>query len=182
MTIDGQAFRRAMGHFATGVGVITADREGAVRAMTANAFTSVSLDPPLVLVALDRRTRMAGLLDPGTGFAVNLLREDQQALSRFFAGAWKEAARPPFRFVPFAGGPRLEGASATVGCEVDRRHDGGDHWLVVGRVLDVHVGVTPHYPLVFFRGEYRELARDHVTEAPEIELGGESAQVFYESW
>ena len=76
-----------------------------------------------------------------------LRREDQQALSSYFAGGWKEAAPPPFKFVPSAAGPRLQGALASLGCELERIVDGGDHWMVIGRVTALHRGVEPLRPL-----------------------------------
>jgi flavin reductase (DIM6/NTAB) family NADH-FMN oxidoreductase RutF len=181
MTVDPGDFRRTVGHFATGVTVVTAAVEGAVHAMTANAFTSVSLDPLLVLVALAKRARMAAVVDQARGFAVNVLREDQAALSSWFAGAWSEAERPPFRFLPWSGGPRLEGAAAAIGCLLADRLEGGDHWLVLGRVQALHVGVEPVRPLVFHGGRYCALAREEGTAAPDLE-GTEQAQVFYDSW
>lgn len=185
MSVDAAAFRRTAGHFATGVTVVAVADGGGVHAMTANAFTSVSLDPLLVLVALARRGRMAGLLERATGFTVNVLREDQGALSTFFAGAWRDAEPPPFRFMPWQGLPRLEGCAAAFGCEVAERLPGGDHWLVLGRVVALHEGLEPHHPLIFHRGRYRALAREAGSAAPELEDGDgvpEPAHVYYEPW
>ena len=113
--IDLQEFRQTIGAFATGVTVIAADVEGEVHAMTANAVSSLSLDPLLLLVCLGKQTRMSALLERTNGFSINILREEQQALSNFFAGAWKQDSPPPFRFVSWEGGPRLEGCLAALG-------------------------------------------------------------------
>ena len=179
MTIEARAYRETLGSFATGVTVIAAGTDTEFHGMTANAFTSLSLEPPLVLVCVAKRARLTEFLERAGSFTVNLLRADQIALSRFFAGAWDQPTRPPFRFVHEPLGPRLEGALGTIGCRLTQQLDGGDHWIVVGRVEAFHRGVEPHYPLVFYRGTYRELKS---TDGPaEPDLGeGEGPQLFYD--
>ncbi len=184
MSSEASKFREALGLFTTGVTVVAAGMGERIHAMTANAFTSVSLDPMLVLVCLGKQARIAGLLEDIERFSVNLLRADQTALSSYFAGAWREPKPPPFRFVPWTGGPRLEGCSASIGCEVHERIEGGDHWIVLGRVVALHRGVEPLTPLVFYRGRYRQLAKDEGTPAPDL-VGGAGAgpaQPFFDSW
>lgn len=161
-------FREAMGLFPTGVAVIAAALDGEIRAMTANAVCSLSLDPPLILFCPARRSRFAERIGSLGGFSVNFLREDHAALSSYFAGAWREPAPPPFRFVDAGPAPRLEGCLASVSCTVESVTEGGDHWIVIGRVADLHVGIPPHRPLVFFGARYRELACDPGREAPEV--------------
>jgi len=182
MSVDPRAYRETAGHFATGVTLLSTAVGGQVHAMTANAFSSISLDPLLVLVAVARKARMAEEITRAEGFVVNLFRADQAALSSYFAGAWRERARPPFRFVPWEGGPRLEGCLAALGCAVHNRLEAGDHWLVLGRVLALHQGLEPRRPLLFYRGQYHQLASDTGVPAPALEDGEEPPQPFYESW
>jgi flavin reductase (DIM6/NTAB) family NADH-FMN oxidoreductase RutF len=135
--------------------------------MTANAFTSLSLDPPLVLFCVSKASKTGQLVQSVTGFAISILRQDQQPLAAYFAGAWKEPARPPFRFVAWEGGPRLEECVSALGCAVHSIVDGGDHWIVIGRVLALHLDPEARDPLVFFRGRYARLAETLGATAPE---------------
>lgn len=152
-----RAFRDTMGAFATGVTVLTTGPPPDVHAMTANAITSVSLDPMLVLACVGRATAMAARLAAGDGlFVVNVLADDQHRLADWFAG--RAVDRPEIRFVPWAGGSRLAGGVAAIACEQEAWHDGGDHRIVVGRVVALHRAVGAGEPLVFFGGAYRRLA------------------------
>lgn len=155
-TFDAREFRRAMGLFATGVTVVAAEAEGTVHGMTANAFTSVSLDPPLVLVCVNRPSVMADYLRKAGRFSVNFLREDQEAHSQFFARA-KNAAEPAHAFVPWEGTPRLEPCLASVACSLDQVHEAGDHDIFIGRVEGLHFAEDASAPLLFFGGRYRRL-------------------------
>ena len=157
MSIDSQTLRQALGQFATGVTVVAAEVEGTVHAMTANSFTSLSLDPPLVLFCVGKNTRAGQLIHEATRFCVNILQQNQRDLSTYFAGAWKEAPPPPFSFTTWHGAPRLDGSAAALGCEVHAIHEGGDHWIVVGRVFAVHRAGEGAEPLVFFGGRYATL-------------------------
>lgn len=158
MSFDSRMFRNTVGQFVTGVTVIAADIESSIRAMTANSFTSLSLDPPLVLFCVGKTTKMGELIRQASGFSVNILQQDQQHLSTYFAGGWKEPAPPPFTFTPWQGGPLLEGSAAALGCAIDAIHEGGDHWIVVGRVLALHRSESAGPPLVFSAGRYAALA------------------------
>src|SRR3989442_8328639 len=122
--MDPKAFRRVLGLFATGVTVLAAQHDDEIHGMTANAVTSVSLDPLLVLVCVGKHARMNHFIQGAGGFSINVLAEDQEPLSRYFSGAWPHQAPPEFRFVPWPGGPRLVGALAAMGCVVDRRGGG----------------------------------------------------------
>jgi 3-hydroxy-9,10-secoandrosta-1,3,5(10)-triene-9,17-dione monooxygenase reductase component len=168
MSIDPRAFRQTVGQFVTGVTVIAMEIEGSIRAMTANSFTSLSLNPPLVLFCLGTGTKAGQLIRTVGEFSVNILSQDQQALSSYFAGAWKSDEPPPFSFSREEGGLRLEGSVASIGCTVHAVHEGGDHWIVIGRVVSIHMADPPRAPLVFFGGRYSVLARDEDTagEAP----------------
>jgi len=158
MTIDPREFRNTVGHFVTGVTVIAAEIDGSVRAMTANAFTSLSLEPPLVLFCVAKKAHLGHDIQRATGFSVNVLRQEQQNLSTYFAGGWKEPEPPDFTFEPWHGGPMLAGSGAALGCALETIHDGGDHSIVVGRVLALYKCEPPWAPLVFNRGKYASLA------------------------
>jgi flavin reductase (DIM6/NTAB) family NADH-FMN oxidoreductase RutF len=150
--------------------------------MTANAVMSVSLDPLLVCVSVSRRARMDGILNQASGYALNILSEDQQALSQFFAGAWPYASPPEYRLEPWVGGPRLVGCVAAVGCQVDRILEGGDHHLFLGRVLVLHRAEGPLNPLVFFGGRYHRLREPVGAPRDPIEVWNpEEVRIFYET-
>ena len=157
MSIDARAFRHTVGQFVTGVTVIAAEVGGEIRAMTANSFTSLSLDPPLVLFCVGKTTHLGQLVHSAARFSVNILRQDQQNLSTYFAGGWKEPAPPSFSFVDWDGGHRLDGCPAAIGCAVETIHEGGDHWLVIGRVLMLYRSEETFAPLVFRAGRYATL-------------------------
>jgi len=176
-----ETFRRALGLFPTGVAVIATQADDELHAMTANAFSSLSLDPLLVLFCPNKQSRLAQYLPRMRSFSINVLRKEQQALSNYFAGRWKSAIPPPFRFVSSDTAPRLEGALASLSCHLHQTIDGGDHWVVVGRVSSLHLGVEPHRPLLFFDGQYRSINFAVATEAPDfLRVTDEPAHIFYE--
>jgi flavin reductase (DIM6/NTAB) family NADH-FMN oxidoreductase RutF len=154
VSIDAKAFRHVAGRFVTGVTVVALEIDGEIRAITANSFTSLSLDPPLVLFCLGKDTKAGQAIHQVAGFSINILQVNQQVLSTYFAGAWKEAEPPPFTFMTWEGGIRLEGCAAALGCSVHGIHEGGDHWIVVGRVIALHAADAPVSPLVFYGGRY----------------------------
>jgi flavin reductase (DIM6/NTAB) family NADH-FMN oxidoreductase RutF len=152
--MDSRVFRQTVGQFVTGVTVIATENGGAVHAMTANSFTSLSLDPPLVLFCAGKRTKMGGLVRDAARFSVNILARTQQDVSSYFAGAWKQPEPPPFAFDSWEGVPRLGGCAATLACEVHAIQEGGDHWIVIGRVIGVARSDPALVPLVFVGGRY----------------------------
>ncbi|HEY7450093.1 MAG TPA: flavin reductase family protein [Vicinamibacterales bacterium] len=158
MSVDARAFRQTVGRFATGVTIIATEVDGSIKAMTANSFTSLSLDPPLVLFCVGTNTKMGQLIHRASGFSVNILRQEQQELSAYFAGAWKQNDPPLFSFVNWDGGPLLEGCTAALGCAVEKIHEGGDHWIVVGRVLALYRSEETYTPLLFCGGRYAILS------------------------
>jgi flavin reductase (DIM6/NTAB) family NADH-FMN oxidoreductase RutF len=181
--LEPRMFRDILGLFATGIAVIVTQRDGEVHAMTANAVTSLSLDPMLMLFCPGKKSKMAAHLHEMTHFSINFLRTEQQALSTYFAGGWKEPAPPPFRFVPCTeGAPRLEGSLAALGCEKHELIEAGDHWIVIGRVVALHKGIEPHRPLLFFRGNYRYVDFSEGGPAPDIGAGDEPPHIFYDRW
>jgi flavin reductase (DIM6/NTAB) family NADH-FMN oxidoreductase RutF len=152
MPIDTRAFRQTVGQFVTGVTVIAAEIDGEVRAMTANSFTSVSLDPPLVLFCVGKTAHLGQVIHAASGFSVNILQHDQLPLSAYFAGSRRQEP-PPFTFSPWEGGPLLEGSLAAIGCGVETIYQGGDHWIVIGRVLSLYRS-EPAAPLLYRSGQY----------------------------
>lgn len=154
--LDTREFRRTIGLFATGVTVITAQVGGVAHGMTANSVTSVSLDPLLLLVCIDRRARMCNIINEAGRFAVNILNERQEAISRHFAGRPNDQL--DIRFADLAGAPTLPGALAAIACTVDRELDGGDHIIVIGKV-DAFVRIDgAEAPLLYFAGRYRQIS------------------------
>jgi len=158
MSIDLRTFRDTVGRFVTGVTVVAIEVDGEIRAMTANSFTSLSLDPPLVLFCLGKDTNAGHQIHSATGFTVSILRHDQRDLSSYFAGAWREVVPPSFSFTAWEGGPRLDGCVAALGCQMHAIHDGGDHWIAVGRVVRLYHADDDGLPLVFFAGRYVNLS------------------------
>ncbi len=151
--VDPVEFRKVLGRFASGITVITAVEAGETRGMTANAFVSVSLEPPLVLISVDRRARMNEALAAGRRYGVSILSEDQEVLSRHFAGQPQEGREVPF--IVRDGIPVIEGAVACMVCDVVDIHPAGDHILYIGEVKDLDY--RDDTPLVFYTGSYRNL-------------------------
>jgi len=151
-------YREALGRYATGVAIVTCggDGQGPV-GVTVNSFTSLSLDPPLVLWCLDNRSDRGQVFLDCETFAINVLARAQQALSVRFS----ESGQHDFTGIRFeslkTGAPVLPGALATFDCDVEARHDAGDHTIVVGRVVDM--SSREGEPLIFFRGRYRGIGR-----------------------
>lgn len=159
MSIDTKEFRDALGRFATGVTVITtANGAGELFGLTANSFTSLSLDPPLVLFCLDRKAMSFDAFKSAGHFAVNVLSEDQQELSSHFARSvtdkWNGVAHDTLD----SGCPVLPGCIATMECETHEIHKGGDHVIIVGRVIDIRSGHDHSRPLLFYQGRYNALS------------------------
>jgi flavin reductase (DIM6/NTAB) family NADH-FMN oxidoreductase RutF len=157
--VDASGFRQALAQFASGVTVVTTrDAGGEPLGLTVSAFSSVSLQPPLVLVSVDVGSEAhAGFRDAGV-FGVSILAEGQDAVSRLFA----RPGRAKFLEVPMQLGPRglwmVPDALAHIECEVRAAHPAGDHILYLGEI--VSLAVRPGRPLVYQRGGYRRLADD----------------------
>jgi flavin reductase (DIM6/NTAB) family NADH-FMN oxidoreductase RutF len=160
MSANQQQFRRAMACFATGVTLVTVDYEGQVRGMTANAFTSVSLDPQLVLVCVDHKAQTHAHLHARKRFGVNVLSEQQRAISVYYSGPDHdlpdEQQNPPAQFDRTAHGtPVLHGALAYLECKLQHAQDAGDHTIFIAEVEDVVV--RPGKPLLFFESGYHSI-------------------------
>jgi flavin reductase len=154
-------FRLALGQFATGVTVVTVERApGQVHGMTANSFTSVSLEPLLILICVDHDAQLLPLLELRKRFGVSVLKENQEAISEYFAQseedpAIKERLGIRFRWTETVI-PLLEGALAHLACNVVTTYVAGDHTIFVGEVESVEV--YEGEPLLYLRGDYRRVA------------------------
>jgi 3-hydroxy-9,10-secoandrosta-1,3,5(10)-triene-9,17-dione monooxygenase reductase component len=133
--------------------------------MTANSFAALSLHPPLVLFCAGKESRAGQMLHVGMPFSINILTQSQRDLSTYFAGSWRGHAPPAFTFEPWHGAPRLAGSAAVIVCSVDAVHEGGDQWIVVGKVDDVDRGGPDGTLLVFCRGRYTVLDSGPYTHA-----------------
>ncbi|MGQ9369956.1 flavin reductase family protein [Azospirillum sp. A39] len=158
MTIDSRAFRNALGTFATGITVITTRcPDGTPVGVTVNSFSSVSLDPPLVLFCLGRESRSFDVLAHGTCFAVNVLAEEQQELSARFSRGDEQDRWEGIEVERWeTGAPILRGCLANLDCTKEAVHDGGDHVILVGRVRRLGAREAGN-PLLYFRGGYARL-------------------------
>lgn len=160
---DQVPLRQVMGRFATGVTVLTAAGDRC-HGMTANAFTSVSLDPPLVLCCVAHTARMHEAITAERFFAVSVLSAGQEDQARYFADRTRPAGPAQFDAVDWLPGPRtgaplLSGALAWLECEVAEVHQGGDHSVFLGRVLSSTRG-SEGPALVFFNGGFQQTAPD----------------------
>lgn len=159
MGLNPAEFRNAMGTFATGVTIITVDLDGEVHGMTANAFASVSLDPLLVLVCVDHKTRTHAHLHAKKRFGINVLCHDQRAISEFYADPSRThegAEQAGARFDRTRQGtPILHGALAYLECRLHSAEEAGDHTIFIAEVEEVVVKEGD--PLLFFRGKYHRV-------------------------
>jgi flavin reductase (DIM6/NTAB) family NADH-FMN oxidoreductase RutF len=166
--IEPEAFRRVMGHFVTGVTVVTTLDGERPHGITVNALSSVSLEPALVMVALDRRRFITPIVRTVGRYAVNILAEDQQAVSDCFAGAPVVPDRDAFCGAAWHPGiiglPLLDGAIATLECTVVETFSAGDHDLFIGRVEAM--ANEPHHPmpLLYYRRHYLRIERAETAE------------------
>ena len=156
-SVDEAEFRFVLSHFATGITVVTGrDAMQRPRAITVNAFTSLSLDPPLVLYCLDRSAFHFDVFAKAKAFAVNIMNEEQQALSDRFTREVEDEF-PDLDVVELAtGSPVLKGCLAALDCETEDLHEAGDHLIVIGRVRALDVPRDAE-PLIYFRSRYRRL-------------------------
>jgi flavin reductase (DIM6/NTAB) family NADH-FMN oxidoreductase RutF len=154
LTVEPNAFRNTLSYFASGVCVVTAVAEGGVPVgVTISAFTSLSLEPPLVLFCLGSETKNLGAFTHGAGFAVNILAEDQADISERFATQNDDKFASVRCTGSESGCPLLVGCLASLECSVITTHEGGDHVIVVGKVDRVrHTGESR--PLLRYRGNY----------------------------
>lgn len=158
MSIDQSVFRKVLGRFATGITVVTAlDDDRSPIGLTVNAFTSLSLDPPLVLFCLDKRNASRSAFTKGKCFTLNMLGEEQQDVSVTFSSPVEDR----FASVPIetleTGVPILTGCIANLECLVDAVHEGGDHLIIVGRVEKLFHAESGR-PLLYYNGRYARIS------------------------
>ena len=151
---SGRDFRNAVGVFATGVNVITTRGEDHAYGMTANAFSSVSLDPPLILVCVDLGAEGREVIEGNGVFAVNVLSADQEPISRYFASKDRPRGRDAFKEIPHGeavtGCPIIEGVCGHLDCRLHTSHEAGDHLIFIGEV--VALDSDPEVPPLLFHG------------------------------
>src|SRR6201996_9086205 len=162
--LSSDEFRHAVGHFATGVTVVTSiGPDGEPVGTTANAVSSLSLDPPLILVCFDRTSATLEAIHQHGAFVVNVLSAPQQELSANFARRGLDAVWDGVEHRPGpTGSPRLEGTLAALECTVEHSLPGGDHEIIVGRVRYAETSADGGSPLLFWRGSYLSLDGDEV--------------------
>ena len=155
-------FRLALGQFATGVTVVTAERgPGRVHGMTANSFTSVSLDPPLILICVSHTAQLLAMLKRQERFGVNILKDNQRAISEYFACTDESAETEKRLGIRYrwteTGIPLLEDALVHLACDIVDSHVAGDHTIFIAEVESVEI--YDGEPLLYLRGNYRHIAR-----------------------
>jgi flavin reductase (DIM6/NTAB) family NADH-FMN oxidoreductase RutF len=157
MSLNARDFRNALGRFATGVTIVTAmaDTQKAL-GMTANSFSSVSLDPPLILWSLQNNSDVYDVFATPRVFAVNVLSSEQQGHSNQYAKKGEHELNPSHYRLGKYGAPLIRNALVTFECELHATHDSGDHVIIVGLVKDMHERPTGD-PLLFHQGRYAEL-------------------------
>ena len=168
--LDTRRFRDALGQFPTGVTVVTAVTAGGDRlGMTISSFNSLSLDPPLVLFSIWRKAKSFAAWQQAKHYAVNVLSENQEELSNKFARTHDEKWIGQTVLAGKSGLPLLPNAVIAFECEAYDRHDGGDHEIFVGRVVELHENQAKRgHPLVFFGGQYRRLGSVEATAPADI--------------
>lgn len=162
MSVTPESFKAALGSWAAGVTVVTTRHEGLVYGITVSSFSSLSMDPLLILVCLADSNRLPRMIEQSGHFAVSILAEGQETISGFFAVSGREPVEAYTEFETLdwvTGSPLIGGALAHLDCEVDRLVPGGDHTIAIGRVVgaDSHPGKKP---LIYYRRGYRSLVLD----------------------
>lgn len=153
---DAKTFRHTLGQFATGVVVIATEVDGEIHGMTANAFMSGSMSPPLVVVSVDKRARMHALLEQSGDYSISMLAADQENFSRHFAG--QPDAQCNVHFERLDGQPVISGALAWISTRIVSRSDCGDHTLFIGEVTHLRSFVEKK-ALAFHRGCYVDITK-----------------------
>lgn len=154
-SVTGAEFRQALGRLAAGTSIVTTrDQDGNKLGLTATAVTSVSLDPPLVLVCIDNRSRTIAPLRADAPFIIHFLAADQEAIARQFASPVPDKFAGVAYHLTESGCPQLEDVLASVECVPHHIYPGGDHTIFVGRVVDVRLGSDDAQPLMYFRNRF----------------------------
>lgn len=154
--MDSREFRNTLGHFATGITVITTINGGEKIGITANAFSSVSLEPPLILFCIDKKARSIDAFKKDRPFVVNILQQEQEAECWGFAKKGQDKFAGVNYTLSDEGVPVLQGNLGTIECHVDEIFEGGDHFIITGKVKQVSYDEEKK-PLLFFRGAIRNM-------------------------
>lgn len=161
MSIDKDSFKAVMARWGSGVTVITMNAGGTPHGMTASAFCSVSLEPPLCLVCVGKKQGTHKMLKDAGRFVINLLAEDQSSVSDYFAKP-RPDGKAQFESIPHnltdKGEPCLAGSPAVLECSVYSVAEAGDHDIFVGHIEKVTINDRIEHPLIYFKGKYRKLA------------------------
>lgn len=155
--VDQRLYRDVVGRFATGVTVVTFQSAEVTRGMTANAVSSLSLDPTLLIVCIDKKTMVHGQLQRADAFAVNILADDQVEVSKTFARRGLTGMADVSYRTGVTGAPIIDNVLAWFECEVYDRLDGGDHTIYLGRVIELSLERPDAGPLLFYAGGYRTI-------------------------
>lgn len=162
----GGALRAAMANFATGVCVVTAIQDGVPHAMTANSFTAISLDPPLVMISVRRVGRFHPVLMSSGEWAVSILSVGQEEIARHFARSGRDLASQfsgvDLTTAPHSGAPLINGAMAWLDCTTETTIEAGDHTMVLGAVTAAHRAGGDAEPLLYFRGGFHRAEHEDV--------------------
>lgn len=153
LDLDAARFRRAMGKFATGVTVVTYAHQGNTTGMTANAFMSLSMDPPMILISVRTQSRFAQSVARGDTFGVSFLADEQEALSRHFGGQPREGLADPFEYAGVV--PVIRGALVQIAARANAIHAGGDHLIYTADVEALRE--SDGTPLLFYTGKYKQI-------------------------
>ncbi len=157
MAVSKDEFRAALSRFISGVTVVTTlGKDNLPAGITVSAFSSLSLDPPLILACIDKRASLHDHLTEGSHFAVNILSEDQQDISRLFASKDEDRFEVARYRWGVTGAPLLDGSLAYIECRIVHAYPGGDHTIIVGEVEST--GLADDKPLAYYRGDYANLA------------------------
>ncbi|GAA3518216.1 flavin reductase family protein [Aeromicrobium panaciterrae] len=167
MTVPAEKFRATLGHFASGVVVVTGLHDGAPRGLACQSFFSLSLDPPLVAVAVAHSSTSWADIQSSGAFGINVLHSDQFDVCQTFGRSGGDKFAEIEWVGRHTGSPRIDGSLAWIDCTIQDVHQAGDHLLVVGRVEEVQVGSGA--PLLFYRGRFGELHK-HAAHGAETNL------------
>ncbi len=156
--VDKQKFRDAMGHFASGVTVVTVSNgEGGIGGLTANAFSSLSLDPPLILICVDHLSKAREHIEQHKAFTVHFLADDQEEIAMAFARRGPDKADGIAWQLSASGTPVLDDHLIALECDLENQMEGGDHMIIVGRVKNIEMSKDPRAPLTYYRGQMNAL-------------------------
>lgn len=153
--MDNRVFRDAMGKFATGITIVTIQDDKHVHGMTVNAFMSVSLEPKLIAISIDKKTRMYDKINENTVFGVSILTEDQKDLSKVFSR--QQDQDDPIPYMYLEGAPILPQFIVALSCKEYQTVVAGDHKIVIAEVLDLQINEKNDNPIMYYSGNYHTL-------------------------